>query len=101
MTLPLRSQTVTRALLAKGMESSESHHTMFRRKVDGVTTLVTRVSHGTPEIGNELASLMARQCALHLREFVALVECELSRTDWDQLISERCSEGKNPLLRGR
>jgi len=56
---------VTPALVAKGMQRDETHHHMFRKRVDGVTTLVTRISHSASEIndglGSPLRSLRARR----------------------------------------
>lgn len=94
-----RVDEVTSALRAKGMEQSESHHHMFRKTVDGVTTLVTRVSHSSSTIGDGLAKLMAAQCALQLSEFWRLVDCPLSEVEWDRLVRQRCSGGRNPFLR--
>jgi len=84
------------------MVAHENHHHMLRKKVEGVTTLVTRISHGAKEIDSHLGGLMARQCCLTLAEFWKLVDCPLSEADWDGLISERCAGGRNPFLgRGR
>ena len=81
------------------MVRDENHHHMFRKDVEGVTTLVTRTSHGMAEIGDGLAKLMANQCCLRLREFWQLVDCPLGQSRWDQLIRERCPDGRNPFLR--
>jgi len=89
---------VTPALVAKGMQRDETHHHMFRKRVDGVTTLVTRISHSASEINDGLGKLMASQCCLQLREFWALVDCGLSEADWDAKVTERCVGGRNPFL---
>lgn len=89
---------VKAALIAKGMVPSESHHHMLRKKVDGVTTLVTRMSHDDKEIRGDLVGLMARQCCLRAPEFWNLVDCPLSQEDWDKLIRQRCADGRNPFL---
>jgi hypothetical protein len=89
---------VTQALEAKGMEADESHHHMFRKQVDGVTTLVTRISHNAKEIDDGLAKRMANQCVLQLKEFWNLVDCPLTEEEWDKLVAERCEDGKNPFL---
>ncbi len=81
------------------MKADESHHHMFRKQVDGVTTLVTRISHSGRVINDGLGKLMANQCALQLREFWDLVECTLSEDEWDRLVRERCANGRNPFLR--
>ena len=98
MSAPRPASTVAKALLAKGMEADENHHHMFRKTVDGVTTLVTRISHSSDEINDRLGVLMARQCALQLREFWALVDCTLSEQQWDVLVRQRCPDGRNPFL---
>ncbi len=89
---------MTAALLTKGMVPSESHHHMLKKKIEGVTTLVTRTSHDDKEISGDLATLMARQCCLYVREFWLLVDCPLSQADWEKLIRERCADGRNPFI---
>ncbi len=80
------------------MTPDQGHHVMYRKDLDGVTTLVTRISHGATEIGDDLARRMANQCCLQLREFWALVDCPLSEDQWDALVRERCQGGRNPFL---
>lgn len=94
-----RASEVERALLNKGMERDENHHHMFRKTLEGVTHLVTRISHGSKEIDDGLAELMANQLCLRRREFREMVECSLSEEDWDALVRERCAGGRNPFLR--
>jgi hypothetical protein len=81
------------------MTAENNHHTMFRKKVDGVTTLVTRISHGASEIGDDLGKRMANQCALQLREFWSLVDCDLDAEQWEALVRQRCAGGRNPFMR--
>ena len=90
---------VEQALVAKGMERDETHHSMFRKTVGGVTHLVTRISHSAREIDDGLGKLMANQCCLQLREFWNLVDCPLSEEQWDALVAGRCADGRNPFLR--
>ena len=89
---------VERALLDKGMERDESHHAMFRKRLEGVTHLVTRMSHGAREIDDGLGKLMANQLCLQLAEFWRLVDCPLSEDAWDDLVRQRCGQGRNPFL---
>ncbi len=89
---------IAKSLLEKGMERDESHHHMFRKTLDGVTTIVTRLSHSHDEIGAALAKRMANQCCLQLREFWDLVDCPLSEEEWNRLVKERCSDGRNPFI---
>lgn len=90
---------VESALLDKGMERDDTHHRMFRKTLEGVTHLVTRISHGGQEIDDGLGKLMAHQLCLQLAEFWRLVDCPLSEADWDALIRARCGGGRNPFLR--
>lgn len=85
-------------LLNKGMVPHESHHHMLKKTVDGVTEVVTRMSHDDKEIGSILAKLMGHQCYLHPAEFWNLIDCPLSEKEWEKLIRERCDNGRNPFL---
>ena len=93
-----RTQVVRQALLNKGMEQDENHHEMYRKTIEGVTHLVTRISHSRRQIDDGLGKLMATQCCLYLREFWQLVDCPLSEEEWDNLVRNRCRGGRNPFL---
>lgn len=89
---------VESALLAKGMERDDTHHHMYRKTLEGVTHLVTRISHGSKEIDDGLARLMGRQLCLQLGEFWQLVDCTLDEAGWDAIVRGRCVDGRNPFL---
>jgi hypothetical protein len=93
-----RVSEVRAALLDKGMVEEPGHHHMFRMDVAGVTTVITRISHGAREIDDYLAGLMSKQCYLRLGEFWELVECPLTREGWLNLISNRSQGGRNPFI---
>jgi hypothetical protein len=80
------------------MVRDENHHHMYRKTLQGVTHLVTRMSHGGYAIDNNLGKRMANQLCLQLREFWDLVDCPLSEDDWDDLVRQRCAGGRNPFL---
>ena len=80
------------------MERDDSHHHMFRKTIEGVTHLVTRISHGAKQIDDNLGKRMANQCCLQLKEFWQLVDCPLSEEDWDAKVRERCADGRNPFI---
>lgn len=101
MAAPRKATQVRAALEAKGMTPTNNHHVMFRKEIDGVTTLITRISHGMDEIGDSLGKRMANQCALQLKEFWELIDCTLSAKQWDDLVRARCAGGHNPFLGGR
>ena len=92
------AHTVRQALLDKGMVQDQKHHEMYRKTIEGVTHLVTRISHNSKPINDTLGSLMAKQCCLQLKEFWRLVDCPLSEEQWDGLVRERCSGGRNPFI---
>jgi hypothetical protein len=96
--MPRPASVVEAALEAKGMERDEKHHHMFRKQVDGVTKLVTRVSHNSPEINDDLGKRMGNQLCLQLREFWDLIDCPLSESEWEAIVEERCVGGRNPFL---
>ena len=85
-------------LLNKGMVQHETHHHMLKKTVDGVTQLVTKMSHDGKEISETLAMLMARQCCLRTAEFWNLIDCPLSGEAWDELVAKRCADGRNPFI---
>lgn len=89
---------VAKALEEKGMERDETHHHMFRKEIDGVTALVTRISHSGDDIDDGLGKMMGNQLCLQLKEFWNLVDCPLSEEEWEALVVERCSGGRNPFL---
>jgi hypothetical protein len=93
-----KARVVQAALIAKGMVPDESHHHMLRKKIDGVTELVTRISHNSSDIQRSLATLMAHQCALTTNEFWRLIECPLTEREWNRLVKDRCAGGRNPFI---
>jgi hypothetical protein len=94
----IRATKVATVLEAKGMERDENHHHMFRKQAGGVTTLVTRISHGAKDIDDGLGRLMGKQLCLNLGEFRELIDCTLTEEMWDELVADRCQDGRNPFL---
>jgi hypothetical protein len=85
---PVRS--IRRALLAKGFQEEQSHHSFFRLVVHGQTTAVlTKLGHGAREYGDSLLSRMARQMHLSRRELDAFLRCPMSATDYTRLLVRR------------
>ena len=83
----VRSTTaIIAALRSKGAEVRQSHHVMLTKRIDGVTVVVTRVSHGRKDVSKGVMRAMAKQCHLTLPQFIDLVDCPLSQADWDELI---------------
>lgn len=92
--MPRKVRQVISALTTKGfLENRDGHHiiliyeTMEGRK----TAIRTRVSHqsGSGDIGDSLLGVMARQTNLSRRDFEHLVDCYLSREQYETKLKEK------------
>jgi hypothetical protein len=71
------------ALLRKGFEKVETHHTMLWFMVKGRRTGIhTWVSHGQRKLDDRLLRLIARELHLSRAELLKFVECEMSYEDY-------------------
>ena len=86
----LVKRKVESALLRKGFQRNNSHHIQFHYiAMNGQKTPVrTEISHepSSKDIGNKIAGKMARQCFLKLSEFKELVDCSLSRSQYEEIL---------------
>lgn len=90
----LDRRQVENALERKGFRRSNSDHRKFiyYESQRGTKTGVwTKTSHGGgyKNISTHNLHQMAKQCAISLRQFLDLVECPLSRMDYEQLLVEK------------
>ena len=88
--MPKKKAKVEAALQKKGFELDERHHHYFvYMTLDGkVTAIKTRTSH-TPkmkEIPDGILAQMAKQCHLKNPDFLKLVDCPLSREDYEAIL---------------
>lgn len=82
-------RVVRKALVDKGMTAdSTTHHVLLRKKLEGVTTVITKISHSHSEVGDTMAGLMARQCRLTQSQFWQLIDCTLDEDGWNALIRQ-------------
>ncbi|MEP7219563.1 MAG: type II toxin-antitoxin system HicA family toxin [Bacteroidota bacterium] len=81
---------VEASLRKKGFVQDERHHHYFiYQTLDGrKTTVRTRTSHSGKELGVQLLKLMARQCCLDRDQFQQLVDCPLSREQYETLLDD-------------
>jgi hypothetical protein len=91
--MPRAKDGIERGLLRKGFEQREGdHHYFVYRNLRGEkTALFTKTSH-TPkmrDIPDNLLALMARQCRLSKADFLNLVDCPLSREEYERRVSQR------------
>ena len=83
-----KRRMVENALERKGFGRRETHHSIFRyyTQAGERTPVWTKTSHGPTgaNIDRGLVRRMARQCKLTTGGFRDLVECPMSRTDYEQ-----------------
>ena len=81
-----KQKDVESDLLKKGFVLEEKHHRYFtyHRAADSKkTSIFTKTSHGARDIDDSLLGLMAKQCKLSRSDFVDLVQCPLSRENYE------------------
>jgi predicted RNA binding protein YcfA (HicA-like mRNA interferase family) len=83
--MPRKQAEVEKSLLNKGFEAGGGdHHYFFYYSKAGKKTIVrTKTSHGAREIDDNLLAQMAKQCKLSNGDFGLLVECPLSRDEYE------------------
>lgn len=88
--MSIRSKKVVETALGKkGFEVGQGdHHWFFYRTKDGMkTTVRTKTSHGsTKDLGDGLLGEMARQLKVGKPQFLELIDCTLSREDYEMLL---------------
>lgn len=86
--MPRKHSAIERGLKNKGFGVAESHHHYFiYYSIDGKKTAVkTKTSHGQREISDDLIAKMARQVKVSRSEFLDLIDCPLSRKDYESIL---------------
>lgn len=89
--MPRAKADVERSLKRKGFQESSGHHTFFiYYMMDGrKSSYRTKTSH-TPkmkEIPDSILGQMAKQCGIERPQFLALVDCPLTREGYEQLLA--------------
>lgn len=95
----LQTRRVEQGLRKKGFKSDDTlhnrDHNVFRYVTsDGlVTDIWTKTSRGRSgskkDISGDLLDWMADQCGLKRREFVDLVNCPMTRDEYEKTLAER------------
>lgn len=87
-----RVRDVDRALVGKlGFEKHDTHHHVYRLRLDGQLVARTFMSHGERELSEFLADKMAKQMRLRISEFSDAVNCPLTQEAYYQLVRQRLS----------
>ncbi len=86
---------VDRALVGKlGFEKHDTHHHVYRLRLDGQLVARTFISHGERELGPFLTDKMAKQMRLRPSEFADAINCPLSQDAYYQLLRQRLSSDR-------
>lgn len=87
-----KRRTVESALERKGFRRKETHHSFFHfySEAGKKTRVWTKTSHGRTgaDIDRGLFKQMAGQCKLTTDDFRDLVECPMSRTDYERRLQD-------------
>lgn len=70
------------------VRSKGKTHFVYKKKVDGVTTVATHMSFDRKQIGDHLGGKMAEQCRLRLADFWGLIDCSVSEEDWNAAVRQ-------------
>ena len=86
-------KTVESSLVKKGFSKRTGDHSFFiYMTIDGRKTSVFTKTSFTPkqkDIGDSLLSMMARQCQLSKDEFCRLIDCPMTRSEYEQLLKSK------------
>ncbi len=90
--MPMAIRTLRSGLEAKGfVRKNKSHKVMSYVTEGGVrTSVITHYSHGASgnDVHDGVISAMARQCQLSTQQFKDLIDCDLSREEYERLLFE-------------
>jgi hypothetical protein len=91
--MPKDKRKVEESLLKKGFVGTEGdHHFFVYHTLEGKKSSIrTKTSH-TPkmkEINDGLLAQMAKQCGLNKQEFINLIDCPLSREQYEKRLKEK------------
>jgi hypothetical protein len=79
----IKVRDVVNGLERKGFCKSEGDHSFLVLHVNGKkTSIYTKVSHGSNEIGDNLIHLMSVQVKLDKKKFMDLIYCPLALPDY-------------------
>jgi len=83
--MPRKQADVEKSLLNKGFQAGGGDHNYFfyYSKAGKKTIIRSKTSHGSREINDNLLAQMAKQCKLSNKDIGLLVECPLSRDDYE------------------
>jgi hypothetical protein len=91
--MPKDKRKVEEALLKKGFEDKEGdHHFFIYHTLQGKKSSIrTKTSHmpKMKEISDGILAQMAKQCRLNKQDFMNLIDCPLSREQYEARLIEK------------
>ena len=86
--MPRARRDVENALVSKGfVEGPGDHHFLIYYTKAGVKTIArTKTSRSGRDIPDNLLGQMAKQCKVSKQQFLALVDCGLSRDGYEDVL---------------
>jgi len=88
--MPRARKDVETGLLAKGFQQREGDHAYYiYYDLQGKkSTAKTKTSHSGKDLDDSLLALMSRQTKLTKKQFLDLVDCPLSRDDYEKILRQ-------------
>lgn len=73
----------------KPVRQNKHLHYYYYTVGDLLSDIGTHLSHNNKDLDEHLLREMARQCKVNMREFLNLIDCSLSREDYEALLIDR------------
>lgn len=91
-----KTKEVIAALGRKGFERSSNKHKKFQyvTLAGKKTDVRTFVSHSSKTLSASMLNAMARECALSTGQFLNLVDCPLSREEYEKIIEKSLKQAR-------
>ena len=86
--MPKKTREIIGGLEKKGFDRKEGDHIYlhYYNKQGKKTRVFTKVSHSKEEYGKTLLALIARQLRLNKQQLYDLIECPISRNEYEQIL---------------
>jgi hypothetical protein len=84
-----KSRQIKQSLTNKGFKETNNDHHYFHLYNNGEkTNIVTKISHGQKECGDDRLSQMARQLRLNRKDFDSLIDCTLGEEAYKRMLKD-------------
>ncbi len=89
--MPLKTRLLKSSLQNKGFKAELGNHIFlcFETTNGNETNIWTKISHGKSEYDDNLLALVAKQLKLSKKQLLDLVNCPLSREDYEDILKQK------------